>query len=76
MTYWPDVEAPVFAAFGTGDTNIPVGESIERFEALPFEVLIGVYPDGGHGITDPVSGRIQQAYLDDLVSFILGATED
>ncbi|MDJ0631210.1 MAG: alpha/beta fold hydrolase [Rhodobacter sp.] len=76
MTYWRDVEAPVFAAFGEGDTNVPVAESIARFETLPYEVLIGVYPDGGHGITDPVSGHVQQAFLDDLVSFVLSATEN
>ncbi|MCK8462427.1 alpha/beta fold hydrolase [Aliiroseovarius sp. S1339] len=76
MTYWPGVEAPVFAAFGEGDTNVPVQESVSRFEMLPYEVSVGIYPDGGHGITDPVSGRVQQAFLDDLVSFVLGATDD
>lgn len=76
MTYWPGVEAPVFAAFGEGDTNVPVQQSVGRFGTLPYEVSVGVYPDGGHGITDPVSGRVQQAFLDDLVSFVLGATDD
>ena len=74
MVYWPEVEAPVFAAFGEGDTNVPVPESVARFQALPIEVMISVYPDGGHGITDPVTGDVQQAYLDDLVSFAQNAT--
>lgn len=74
MTYWPDVEAPIFAAFGEGDTNVPVAESVARFGALPYEAMIRIYPDGGHGITDPVSGHIQQAFLDDLVSFVLAET--
>lgn len=76
MTYWPDVEAPVFAAFGEGDTNVPVQESVNRFEALPNDILVGVYPDGGHGITDPVSGHVQPAFLGDLVSFVLSATNN
>ncbi len=76
MTYWPNVKAPVFAAFGEGDTNVPVPESVARFEALPTEVMIRVYPDGGHGITDPVSGHVQRAFREDLVTFVLGTTEN
>ena len=74
MPYWNDVKVPVFAAFGGGDTNVPVEESIRRFNALPFDTLVTVYPEGGHGITDPVTGRVQQAFLDDLVSFVRSET--
>ena len=70
MVYWPEVQAPSFAAFGGGDTNIPVEESIERFEALARDVIVAFYPDGGHGISDPETGRVQQALLDDLTSFL------
>lgn len=31
---------------------------------------IVTYPDGGHGITDPATGRVQDALLDDLLAFI------
>ena len=74
MPYWNDVKAPVFAAFGGGDTNVPVAESVRRFNALPYDALVTVYPEGGHGITDPVTGRVQQAFLDDLVSFVRSET--
>jgi len=73
MVYWNEIEVPVFAAFGEGDFNVPVEESVRRFNALPFEVFVGVYPDGGHGITDPVTGNVQQSFLDDLVSFVQAA---
>lgn len=75
MPYWNDVEAPAFAAFGGNDTNVPVEESIRRLSALSYDLRVEVYPEGGHGITDPVSGRVQQAFLDDLVAFASAATE-
>jgi len=71
LPYWEKVQAPAFVAFGGGDTNVPVDESIQRFENLNKEILIKTYPDGGHGITDPVTGKVQAEYLDDLVAFIL-----
>ena len=36
-------------------------------------MLIKVYPDGGHGITDPVTGKVQEDFLQDLVQFISSA---
>lgn len=73
MPYWAKVEAPVFAAFGGGDTNVPVEDSVERFRNLPRDVFIRVYPDGGHAISDPETGRVQTALLDDLVMFVLSS---
>ena len=35
-------------------------------------VTVNVYPDGGHGITDPETGFVQDAVLDDIVAFIDG----
>lgn len=70
MPYWSEVQPPVFAAFGGEDTNVPVEESVRRFQALPQKILIKVYPDGGHGITDPETGRYQRQFLDDLVAFV------
>ena len=61
---------PCFAALGENDTNVPVEESVARFEALESEMLIEVYPDGGHGLTDPMTGAVQDAFLQDLVQFI------
>ena len=43
------------------------------FDALPV-FWDEVYPDGGHAISDPATGRVQEAFLDDLVAFIRGAT--
>ncbi|MEJ2001735.1 MAG: alpha/beta fold hydrolase [Maritimibacter sp.] len=74
MPYWARVSAPVFAAFGEGDRNVPVHESVQRFEALPYDITLRIYPDGGHGLTDPDTGRVQQSYLDDLIAFVSSAT--
>ncbi|SFS01163.1 alpha/beta hydrolase family protein [Yoonia litorea] len=74
MMYWAKVYAPVFAAFGEGDRSVPVDESVQRFEALPYDITLRIYPDGGHGLTDPDTGRVQQSYLDDLIAFVSSAT--
>ena len=74
MPYWTGIDAPVFAAFGGGDTNVPVEESVWRFRGLPGSVRIEVYPDGGHGITDRATGRVQQPFLDDLAAFVRNTT--
>lgn len=70
IPYWEQVTIPCFAALGENDTNVPVEESVAKFEALESEMLIKVYPDGGHGITDPMTGAVQDAFLQDLVQFI------
>jgi len=70
LSIWEKVAAPSFAAFGSGDTNVLVEVSIKRLESLDKEILIKTYPEGEHGITDPVTGKVQQAYLDELVEFI------
>ena len=71
MPYWASVGVPVFAALGEGDSNVPVEASARRFASLTSNVVIRIYPDGGHGITDPITGRVQKAFLDDLTSFAL-----
>ena len=70
LPYWEQVAVPCFAALGENDTNVPVEESVARFESLENEMLIKVYPGGGHGITDPMTGQVQDAFLQDLVQFI------
>ena len=76
MAYWPDVGVPAFVALGGGDKNVPVEESARRFGTLAGDVTLRVYPEGGHGISDPATGRVQQPLLDDLVAFILKAQTD
>ena len=39
-------------------------------------LTVKVNPDGGHGITDPVSGKVQAEFLDDLIGLIHGNTAD
>jgi dipeptidyl aminopeptidase/acylaminoacyl peptidase len=73
LPYWEQVRVPAFAALGQNDKNVPVEQSISRFEALEKEMLIKTYPDGGHGITDPNTGKIQAEFLNDLVAFIEAA---
>jgi dipeptidyl aminopeptidase/acylaminoacyl peptidase len=70
MPWWQKADAPVFVALGGGDTNVPVEDSVRRFEELSRVPLIRVYPDGGHAISDPATGRVQQALLNDLVEFL------
>ncbi len=70
LPYWEQVEARSFAVFGGDDKNVPVDESVTRLQGLEKEILIKIYPDGGHGITDPNTGKVLSAYLNDLVEFI------
>jgi len=73
LPYWEKVKAPSFAALGGNDTNVPVVESFKRFQALDKEMLIKVYPDGGHAISDPDTGKVQDEFLNDLTEFIENA---
>ena len=73
LPYWELVNVPAFAAFGDGDINVPVAESIHRLDSLDKEITYEVYPGGGHGITYPDTGEVQVEFLDDLVDFILAA---
>jgi pimeloyl-ACP methyl ester carboxylesterase len=70
LPYWEVVGVPAFAAFGGGDINLPVAESIQRLESLEKEIRYEEYPEGGHGITDPKTGEVQMEFLNDLVDFI------
>lgn len=58
IPYWEGIDLPAFAALGGGDKNVPVEESAERLQAVPGGIEVVVYPDGGHGITDPATGRV------------------
>jgi dipeptidyl aminopeptidase/acylaminoacyl peptidase len=71
IPYWQKVDLPVLLAFGENDKNVPVKESVRRIEALNrTKITIKVYPEGGHGIIDHVSHRVQEACLRDVVDFI------
>jgi dipeptidyl aminopeptidase/acylaminoacyl peptidase len=72
IPHWRKVGVPVFMAFGEGDKNGPVDDSLSRIEALnKGSITTRVYTKGGHGIVDPVSHRVQEDYLQDLVHFIV-----
>ncbi len=75
IPYWERVDTPSFAALGGGDTNVPVEASIARFETVTPAIKVVTYPDGGHGITEPTTGRVQDALLDDLLEFIRSAMD-
>jgi dipeptidyl aminopeptidase/acylaminoacyl peptidase len=69
IPYWEDVNVPAFAALGGDDTNVPVEESVKRFEEVD-QVIIKVYPGLGHGIVDPETHKVLPEYLNDLTEFI------
>jgi dipeptidyl aminopeptidase/acylaminoacyl peptidase len=58
-------------AFGEKDKNVPVAESVRKIKALNKQnITTKIYPQLGHGLADPVTHRIQETYLHDLVEFI------
>lgn len=71
IPYWNQVSVPVFMAFGGEDSNVPVDRCIQRLHANKLnQFLVNVYPRGGHAISDPVTRKVREDYLNDLVSFI------
>lgn len=71
LPYWQKVTVPVFWAFGEGDKNVPVAESVRRLRAIQQpNWWLKVYPAGGHGIVTRATGRVQAEYLQDLTTFI------
>lgn len=61
----------MFVAVGEGDENVPVEASIQRLRETKLDhFTIKIYPDGGHGIVDTKTNKLQEQYLDDLVDFI------
>ncbi len=71
LPYWRNVSVPAFMAFGEGDKNLPVEESVRRIQALGKpNIAIRIYPGGGHAIGDPATHRISEAYLRDLIGFV------
>jgi pimeloyl-ACP methyl ester carboxylesterase len=68
--YWKKVDVPVFFAFGEGDENVPVEESIKVLKERLRIDLIDVYPGGGHAIRDMQTNKVQDEFLDDLEEFI------
>jgi len=74
LPWWRKVRVPALAAYGAGDENVPVEESVRRLRGLGNpHLLLHVYPDGGHGIlerVDPRTLRIQGAFLADMTDLI------
>jgi dipeptidyl aminopeptidase/acylaminoacyl peptidase len=75
IPYWLRVEAPKFFAFGGGDMNVPVEESLEALRANNIDGWAKVYPNGGHAIADPESHTVARDFLNDLVEFIHQASK-
>jgi len=70
IPYWEQVNIPAFIALGENDKNVPVEESIKRLNSNNLDLLVKVYPDGGHAIRDIKTNRVQIEFLNDLVNFI------
>jgi dipeptidyl aminopeptidase/acylaminoacyl peptidase len=71
IRYWKDVHVPVFVALGEGDENVPVDASVQRLRDNDLDhFIIRIYPDGGHGIVDNETKKLNADYLNDLVEFI------
>jgi pimeloyl-ACP methyl ester carboxylesterase len=76
LPLWRRVTAPAFFAFGEGDENVPVEESIEVLRSQGIAGQIEVYPGGGHGIVDPENRRVQPRFLEDLTGFVRASMAD
>lgn len=73
IPYWKELNIPVFLAFGEDDKNVPVSACIERLKENDLNSYkIKTYPNGGHGIIDVESKKMNKKYLNDLVAFIKG----
>jgi len=71
IPYGKTVSVPAFATFGENDKNAPVEESVKRLQNIGNDnIKIRTYSDGGHAISDPISHKVQQELLDDLVIFV------
>jgi hypothetical protein len=71
IPYWKKIDIPVFMAFGGNDKNVPVELSIDRLKENNLDHFkIKTYIDGGHGIIDPETFKMNSEYLEDLVRFI------
>lgn len=71
LPYWRRLTIPAFAAFGEGDRNVPVDESVRRLRSLDNALVsTRVYPQGGHAIIDRETYRVQGAFLDDVAAFV------
>jgi len=71
IQYWKDVHVPVFVALGGGDENVPVDASVQRLRKNNLDHFnTKIYPDGGHGIVDNQTNKLNADYLHDLVEFI------
>jgi len=70
ISFWEEVDVPVFFALGENDPLVPVEKSIKLLEKLDKDFLITVYPNGRHGLFEPDSFKISDVFLSDLSEFI------
>ena len=60
----------MFYAYGEGDKNIHVEESVSRLQELGKDITIKIYPAGGHGPFEPSTYEVSADCLSDLEEFI------
>lgn len=71
IPYWEQINIPAFIVFGGNDKNVPIEKCVERLKKHNLDNnKIEVYSDGGHGIMDIKTNKIQNEFLNDLVNFI------
>jgi dipeptidyl aminopeptidase/acylaminoacyl peptidase len=71
ISYWKNVDIPVFFALGGNDENVPIEASIKRLEENRLnQITIKTYPGGGHAIRNTQTNEVNEEYLNDLVQFI------
>lgn len=76
VPFWKNVHAPVFIAYGDGDTNCPVERSIKIINTASLSHFkTKIYYKGGHGILDVKTHRVNSIFLNDLKEFIKEATQ-
>ncbi len=71
IPYWKKVNVPVFLGFGENDKNVPVELCLDRLKENNLnDFKTKVYPEGGHGIIDIETKKMNPEYLNDLTVFI------
>jgi dipeptidyl aminopeptidase/acylaminoacyl peptidase len=75
IPYWKRIHVPVFIGYGENDKNVPVDACVERLRKNGLNHFkIKTYPQGGHGIMDVNTKKMNTEYLNDLVKFIREAS--
>ncbi len=76
--HWQQSDVPVLVLYGQDDErdNVPVTESVRRFEALRRDnIAVKVYDGVGHGLFTPSDREIVPDALERVVDWVLQSTE-